>query len=214
MEIFENSKPVKSVPLKISVTLCVWLGVVSLGWVALAAYSGTAGTSQPVPIERPIDSRLKFTPDSLNVILFLHPKCSCSHATVNLYRDAISFATLPVQTQFVFFCPKNEGDDWVMDRLWNSAKPIPSSSRLIDRAGEEAKRFNINTSGHVLVYDREGILVFGGGITTRRGHEGTSLGSETLRKIVQGKPFHKLALPVFGCPIFAATDLGKGTSDE
>ena len=56
------------------------------------------------------------------------------------------------------------------------------------------------TSGHALLFDRDGRLLFRGGITPARGHEGDNFGASAIAARLAGRPARAEA-PVFGCPI-------------
>ena len=47
---------------------------------------------------------------------------------------------------------------------------------VLDPGGAEARRFGVATSGHVLLYDTRGDLIFSGGITPGRGEQGDNAG--------------------------------------
>jgi hypothetical protein len=72
---------------------------------------------------------------------------------------------------------------------------------LNDPAGVWCKRFGIRTSGHILVYDENQKLVFHGGITSSRGHEGPCNATLELERIVNKHEVSTCAWPVFGCSI-------------
>jgi hypothetical protein len=75
----------------------------------------------------------------------------------------------------------------------------------VDDAGVEAARFGAATSGTVLLYDGSGHLLFNGGITESRGHEGFSAGREMLAHLL-AQPGHEMKhTAVYGCPLFDAT---------
>ena len=52
----------------------------------------------------------------------------------------------------------------------NGASAIPGVIVTPDVGGRIAARLGAKTSGHVLVYDENGVLKFSGGITAARGH--------------------------------------------
>ena len=56
------------------------------------------------------------------------------------------------------------------------------------------------TSGHALLFDRDGHLLFSGGITPARGHEGDNFGASAIAARLAGRPA-PAETPVFGCPI-------------
>ena len=58
-----------------------------------------------------------------------------------------------------------------------------------DISGDEARRFGAATSGEALLYSPSGKLLFHGGITPSRGHEGGSVGRDALvRCVLDGTP--------------------------
>jgi hypothetical protein len=70
---------------------------------------------------------------------------------------------------------------------------------LTDEKGTEAAKFVAETSGHTLVFDREGTLLFSGGITASRGHAGDNAGESAVLAALRGETMAQLRTPVFGC---------------
>ena len=71
----------------------------------------------------------------------------------------------------------------------------------------ETKRFGALTSGQVLVYDEDGDLVFRGGLTSARGHEGESVGNRALVSFALDPPRSNevpASSEVFGCSLSRA----------
>ena len=71
----------------------------------------------------------------------------------------------------------------------------------MDGDGAEARRFGVATSGHVLLYDPRGDLIFSGGITAGRGERGDNRGRAALLGRIMGTGREGLEHPVFGCPL-------------
>src|SRR6185436_17481287 len=61
--------------------------------------------------------------------------------------------------------------------------PIPGAIVVADDDARERSLFGTYTSGDVLLYSSDGRLLFHGGITAARGHEGPSAGSERIADI-------------------------------
>jgi hypothetical protein len=82
---------------------------------------------------------------------------------------------------------------------------------MVDVAGEEARRFGVTTSGHVIVADADGRVRFSGGVTPGRGHEGACDALGKFESALAGEGALEGAserLPVFGCPIFGEERCG------
>jgi hypothetical protein len=46
--------------------------------------------------------------------------------------------------------------------LWAAAGKVPQAARLLDKGGVEARRFGATATGHVVVYDANGVLRYSG----------------------------------------------------
>ena len=57
-----------------------------------------------------------------------------------------------------------------------------------DVEGVEARRFGAQTSGTTSLYSPDGRLLFSGGITSSRGHEGDNAGEDALTQAISGSP--------------------------
>jgi hypothetical protein len=91
---------------------------------------------------------------------------------------------------------------WSKTGLWRAVERIRGATLKVDIDGIAAKRFGTATSGHVIVYDPSGRLVFEGGITAGRGHQGDNTGHKAITDIVEGRIPIVTHMPVFGCAIF------------
>ena len=110
-----------------------------------------------------------------------------------------------VAATVVFPLPKGVAPHWEQGELWQEAAMIPGLRAITDQDGQEAGRFGVKGSGHVLLYQPSGQLVFSGGITPSRGHEGDNPGrSAVISLILQGRsPVDRT--PVYGCPLLEPT---------
>ena len=71
---------------------------------------------------------------------------------------------------------------------------------MTDAGGGESRRFGALTSGHVLLYGRDGRLLYNGGVTGGRGHEGANAGLSLAEKLLRsgGEPASQ---PIYGCAL-------------
>jgi hypothetical protein len=90
---------------------------------------------------------------------------------------------------------------WEKTDLWHSAAMIPGVVPISDKDGLEAIRFGAETSGQVMLYSAQGELLFRGGITVARGHQGGNPGFDTLLACLTEGKADPTPWPVFGCPL-------------
>ena len=62
--------------------VCSWLLLVAGGFGLLTRYSLQAGDAVGVLATWPVESRIPCSRDGMTLVVFLHPHCACSHATV------------------------------------------------------------------------------------------------------------------------------------
>ena len=182
--------------------LSLWVAFLIAGFGALEIYSNTPGEPGLAIRQWPATSQLKPHSDLPSLLVFLHPKCSCSRATLGelerLYPTLIGKANIT----FIFYKPLDQSDDWVKNSYWDMTQVYDGAERWIDAGGIEAERFGVRTSGQVALYDPTGHLVFRGGITPARGHMGDSTGREAILAYFHGEDLtDKQQTPVFGCAI-------------
>lgn len=193
--------------LVIAATL-TWLLIIGIGLAAVRAYSATPGGKASAPTVWPGGSRIE-APTANRVILFVHPKCPCSRASLSELRQIMSADRSGAAAVVVFHRPPSVGDEWTHTELWEAAGTIPGLRRAIDADGREAALFGAETSGQVLVYDGRGALRYSGGITLARGHEGDNVGRRAVLAALEGAtgPVEHL---VYGCALVGGADDRRG----
>lgn len=97
--------------------------------------------------------------------------------------------------------PADFSDDWVETDLWKDAALIPGVRVALDDEGLEADLFSAETSGVTLLYDSAGNLLFQGGITRSRGHEGDNDGRRSIVDFVAKDTARRAETFVYGCPL-------------
>lgn len=95
--------------------------------------------------------------------------------------------------------PTSEPEEWAHSELWDAAAEIPGVDVARDDDGKESARFGVAISGHSLLYDPSGRLVFSGGITAARGHEGDNAGRSAIVSLLTTGSARVSRTPVFGC---------------
>jgi hypothetical protein len=101
----------------------------------------------------------------------------------------------------LFYTPSGSSHDWENTDLRHIAEKIPSVNVLSDVDGVEAQRFGAETSGHTFLFDRNGRLLFSGGITASRGHSGNNAGESSIVSLISGGTNGRPNTLVFGCSL-------------
>ncbi|MFH1299509.1 MAG: hypothetical protein ABIK07_00510, partial [Planctomycetota bacterium] len=136
------------------------------------------------------------------LIMFIHPKCSCTRSSIRELARLMTRCTDQITCTFFCYLPSNKAIKWSATDIMESAQSIPNSKTVYDVDGKWAKKYDAKTSGYVLLYDTKGALLFNGGITAGRGHEGESVGRTFIHKVVSNKSKDSYQCPIFGCPLF------------
>jgi hypothetical protein len=176
-----------------------WVVLMVFGFGSLISYQMKAGTSAVAPDAWPLSVGLGFDPQHYNLVMFAHPKCSCTDASLEELKIVMTRGRGKIVPTICFFDPEGVGADWTQTALVRAAREIPGLNVVIDRNGSIAGQFGATTSGQVLMFDGSGKRVFAGGITASRGHAGENRG----RSLVLGLVNHEISVadqtPVFGC---------------
>jgi hypothetical protein len=163
----------------------------------------TAGDAGNPPWHWPADAALQRDPDRPTLVLFAHPRCPCTRASIGELAWVMERSQGRARAYVLFLQPaEGEGDEaWTDADTVTKASAIPGVTVRSDIGGAQAKRFGVKISGHVLYFDQQGSLRFSGGITAARGHAGASVGREALMALLEGHTAGVPAASVFGCPL-------------
>jgi hypothetical protein len=184
----------------------VWIVAVVAGLSVLWAWENTPGAAGDAPARWPAKSGLSRATDAPTLVLFAHPQCSCTRASLSEFAEILARATTPPRTYIVFLKPVGFGVDWEKTDLWRAATNLPGVTVRRDDDGLEATRFGVITSGQTMLYDQSGALLFSGGITGARGHAGDNAGRASLVSLLNQGKTDLSSTSVFGCPLFAFLD--------
>lgn len=179
----------------------VWIALIASGYGLIARYKATAGGIGAIPREWPRESRLRRSPNRMTLVMFVHPKCPCTRASLAELNAIMNTAPNRPVLQVAFLRPDDVDSNWVNTDTWEMAGGIPGAERFVDEGGREAARFGAQTSGHLLVYDARGRVRFSGGITGSRGHQGMSVGRQTVESLLRGGSAAFEIHAVFGCAL-------------
>jgi hypothetical protein len=176
--------------------VCSTMLAAAASW-QLLTFDATPGESSEAPPSWPASSRIAHDPKRAVLLLFAHPLCSCTGATLDELSALLENPrTDRPAVKIVFFHAGSKDDG-----LWKRAAALPDSAVSWDESGREAAIFGARTSGQVLLYDARGALRFEGGITGSRGHSGDNYGLRKLSLALATDVSKEKRFPVFGCAL-------------
>ncbi len=184
----------------------LWFAAVVVGLWALARYERDPGVAAAAHVHWPSDSRLALDSTRPTLVMLAHPRCTCTRASIAELKEVIARAEERPRTYVVFIKPGIVPDDWEQSDLWRAAAQIPGVTVVRDDDGVEAQRFGAETSGQTFLYRADGHLLFTGGTTGARGHEGDNAGRATIISLLNRERTDPGRSFVFGCSLFGAGD--------
>jgi hypothetical protein len=179
----------------------LWIAALSFGLKALANYEGAPGQVGSVPSSWPADAKIERAPTGETLVMLAHPHCPCTRASVGELAQIMAHVQGKVRAYVLFLKPGSSEADWENTDLRRSAAQIPGVTVLSDIDGAEARRFGAETSGHTLLFDSAGRLLFSGGITESRGHAGGNAGENAIVSLVETRRSERAKTFVFGCSL-------------
>lgn len=181
----------------------MWLVAVGAGLGVLWNYENTPGAAAAAPDRWPATSQIQRPTDRATLVMLAHPHCPCTRASVGELARLMAQAQGRVTAYVLFTKPPNFSAEWEQTDLWATAAAIPGVYVMRDDHGVEARRFHAATSGQTVLYDKDGDLLFSGGITGGRGHEGDNVGRNAIVLLLTTSEAEQKETPVFGCALFA-----------
>jgi hypothetical protein len=186
-----------------SLLFLIWFTVIGSGYLLLAAYDARPGHPGSPSGRWPEGTPVRLDPTKPTLLIFLHPRCPCSGASSAELASIAACYGDRFAAHAILYRPEGPAEEW--DRVEGSARDefsTPGLQRWSDLGGRMARRFGVETSGHILLFDPAGTLLFSGGITPSRGHRGGNLGLDALVARIEREETGPGLSPIFGCPIF------------
>lgn len=193
--------PKRREPLVLGTIVALWIVLVVAGFGALLRYKNLPGARGDVPVHWPSQSSLRPPSGKATLVMLAHPHCPCTRASIHELAALMTRLPNELSATVLFVRPAGVDDGWESTDLLESARAIPGVSVQIDDGGREAALFGAKTSGQTVVYDRAGRLVFSGGITPSRGHEGDNVGRSDIVLAVTTAESRSFTNVVFGCAL-------------
>ena len=187
----------------LSAGIILWAIAIAIGTIWVTDYVSRPGRSAIAPVNLELTSPTAAV-NLPKLLVFLHPHCPCSCATLAGLSRLNARNTGLVDVSVFFYQPSDQSREWVETDLWHRVSVIPNLSvAAITEA--EIQKFGAITSGQTLLYDTRQQIVFSGGITGGRGHEGDNAGLESIERFLRTGETAVSQTPVFGC-ILTATE--------
>lgn len=179
----------------------LWGGGIAAGFIYGTLYEQTPSKSDTAQDHWPPASRCRLATDKPTLLMFVHPRCPCSRASISELSVLMTHCHDRLESHVLFLGPTSTPDDWAKTDLWKAAARIPGVELHLDIGGVEHRRFGALVSGEVFLYQPSGELAFHGGITAGRGHAGDNLGRWALEQFLLKDELPTAESPVFGCEL-------------
>lgn len=179
-----------------------WAIIVLAGVGLFWSYENRPGQAAAAPLDWPSASSIERSEEHPTLIIFAHPHCSCTRATIHELARLMSDNPDNLSAFVLFVKPEGAGEGWDIGDNWEEASKIPGVTLLHDDLGAEARLFDAHTSGQAMLFSARGELLFSGGITVGRGRQGVSAGESAISAILVHKDPTTDATNVYGCPLF------------
>jgi hypothetical protein len=181
--------------------LLLWLGLAVWSVLSMMSYSNQPGPAEAAPAKWPSESKLPCPTKTPSIIMFVHPHCTWSKASLDELASLMKACQGRVNAYVLFLKPTGQASNWVQTDLWRQAAAIPGVNVMADDNGFQARLFGAETSGEVLLYGAQGRLRFQGGLTISRGRVGENPGRKALQALIFHQQSQVTQTPVFGCPL-------------
>lgn len=168
-------------------------------------YESTPGPRANAPFLWPASSSIKRAPNLPTIVVFAHPHCPCTKATIGELALLMTRVYGQATAAVVFIDPDGVPEHWAETDLWRDAAAIPGVTVVGDRGDREVDLFGAQASGQTMLYDTDGHLKFNGGITAARGHSGDNVGRSSIAALITGDGDAVAESSVFGCNLHSPT---------
>lgn len=137
-------------------------------------------TNNAAAIKWPKFARLARAEQVPTLIVFLHPHCYNSTATMDELQKVLPALKGRVQVYLTIYAPEQMGDAWIKRGVWRQALKMPNVNLYLDKNGEDSELFGAQSSGEAFLYDTSGELVFHGGLTKSWALAGENKGMDAM----------------------------------
>jgi hypothetical protein len=181
--------------------IVVWFVGIAVAFAAVWGYKTTPGAPTAAPSSWPAASTIRPAAGVPNLVMFAHPQCPCTRASMAELARLASELGASTKIHVVLVRPDDTPAGFEHGAIAERARAIPDADVVVDAGGVEASRFGAMTSGATVLYAADGALLFAGGLTTARGHEGEGPSTHAILAAVRAPSAHLAEAPTFGCSI-------------
>jgi hypothetical protein len=201
-------------PVTATVLVVLWGGAVVAGFTGLLVYGSTPGHAAAAPEQWPPSSEIARAAGRPTLVMIAHPHCPCTRASMSELSRLLAGVRSQPDTWIVVVRPEGTPEGWEEGTIISRAREMIGVRIHVDAGGTEAERFGTSTSGQTLLYAADGRLLFRGGITAARGHEGENAGRRTIAALLDEHAATGAAATtkVFGCPVDEAEATREGVA--
>jgi hypothetical protein len=177
----------------------LWIAALAYGGWEVREYESTPGAVAETPPNWPVAARIPRKARAAQLLMFVHPECSCTRASLEELSAIIARMPAPVSAWIVI--EDEQAISAENEALANAISRLPHVEATHDARGTEARLFGALTSGYTVLYSATGALQFSGGITAARGHVGANGGVEQLLAAAKHSERVPVTHAVYGCPL-------------
>lgn len=181
--------------------IALWALAVVAGMALLWRYKLTPVAPNDPPAQWPSESAIERDPGHPTLLMLVHPKCPCSRASLAELARLMDDTGGRAKAVALFVRPDGVPSGWEQSDTWRSASRIPGVVVRADEGEVEARRFGATVSGYTLLYGVDGRLLYHGGITGARGHEGANAGFQRVASLIRDGHADADRSPTFGCEL-------------
>jgi hypothetical protein len=178
-----------------------WVIVVLGGMFTIMRYANTPSAKDVAPSAWPKESRLLRSPQQPTLVMFAHPRCPCTRASIAELSKLVTRVSGRLAAHVLFMRPPGVEERWEETDIVRRAREIPGVTTAVDADGREAALFRASTSGETILYGADGRLLFHGGITPSRGHEGDNSGLARVVSLINTGAADQSESAVYGCAL-------------
>ena len=188
-------------PGALATLVLIWGALIVFGAGTVLRYERTAGASGTPPSRWPVESAIARPSGKFILVMLSHPDCPCTKASLDELEIVMAETQREVSAVILFNRPGSTAAEVESSDLWKMAARIPGVTPIYDEHAAGVQSFHGYVSGQTMLYDPNGLLVFSGGITLGRGHEGYNGGVDAILRRVRGDRSAPISARVFGCAL-------------